>query len=84
MEKKEINNELKKEEVIQDTNIENVKNEDTTKMTEKQKNTVKSFISKMMDKKDVTYNQMSEYFNNENFCRRKKKRNRAVVINIST
>ena len=55
MDKKVTNKGLEKEEI------------ESTKMTEKQKNTVKDFINKMMSKKDVTYKQMSEYFKSENF-----------------
>ena len=68
MEKKEIKKELEKESKTK-TKKENVavEEKETANMTDKQKNTVKDFINKMMDKKDVTYKQMSEYFKSENF-----------------
>ena len=60
VEEKETKIKKEKEEVV-------AEEKETANMTDKQKNTVKDFINKMMDKKDVTYKQMSEYFKSENF-----------------
>ncbi len=50
-------------------NIENVESKQKTdiKLNDQQKNTVKEFISKMVSDKNITYNQMTEYFQKEDF-----------------
>ena len=43
------------------------KSENVTKLTEKQKNTVREFVKKAISQKEVSYKEMVEFFDKENF-----------------
>ena len=52
---------------VKSTSSASKKSENVTKLTEKQKNTVREFVKKAISQKEVSYKEMVEFFDKENF-----------------